>query len=107
DAVAVGANGACGLEALRIVRRRAVDLLLGPRVSAVPRERDDLWNRHGVSAAEAAEIVDADVDAAEERARRGVVRPDLVLVLERRRAQLWRRKHRRHPAALVLDARLR
>src|SRR5207248_2669120 len=44
---------------------------------------------------------------AKERARRSVVCPDLILVLERRRAQPWRRKHRRHPAALVLDARLR
>src|ERR671935_1340358 len=84
DAARIRADRAAGLA--EVPRRHVVggrDLRLAPRVAAVPRGRDDER-----SCAAADEVLPADVDVPEERARRGVVRPDLLLVGERGRALL-------------------
>src|SRR5207244_470262 len=89
DAVAVGADGAARRSepALTVPARvGGLDLRRPPRVAAVAgrenRERRDL--RSGVVVSPATELRVADVGAPEERAREGVVRPDLLLVREGR-----------------------
>ncbi len=64
------------------------DLLLRPRVAAVGGGSDDQRSGNGVSLLLAPERGPAQVHVAEERAARGVVSPDLLLVAERRRRLL-------------------
>ena len=83
----IGADrAAVGRVALAVVRGRA-DLVLRPRVAAVARGGHD-QRRRGRPVAFCSRSGPADVDVAEERAGRGVVGPDLLLVGERRRRLL-------------------
>ena len=99
--MAVGADrAAVGRIALAIVRGGR-NLVLRPRVAAVMRDRDDERRGDRIRADFlSAERRPANVDGAEERACRGVVGPDLLLVGERGRG-LPGDRDRRHPGALV------
>ena len=95
-APAVGAHrAAVGLGVVAVVRRRA-DLLRGPRVAAVAGAGHVQRRRQRLALAVAAERRPADVDVAEEPARRRVVGPDLLLVGERGRGLLGDEHRRDH-----------
>jgi hypothetical protein len=98
--VAVGADRATGppeaIPAAGIVGRRR-DLVVGPGVTTVGRGCHDQRLREARHAPEGRV---ADVGVSEERARRGVVGPHLLLVGEQRRV-LLAHDHRGSPIALV------
>src|SRR5207237_4528735 len=87
------------------VGRRRGDHPLRPTTPAV-RRREDLHRHRGVAVlvtAIASEIVGADVGMPKERARGGVVSPDLFLVIEGGLTLCTRYDHRSLPTALVED----
>src|SRR5207244_10886281 len=109
DAVAVGPDGAARrAEPLLAVTTRVgrLDLASPPGIPAVGRDghgqRRDLGA--GVVMAVAPEFGETGVGAAEERTRRRVIGPDLLLVGERRVALLLGHDDRRLPTRLLEHA---
>src|SRR5918995_451012 len=100
----VGANGAAREPCVLRPDSGGGYLLLAPGATAVGRGRDREGRWEPESLRIASESDSADVDMAEERARLGVVCPDLLLVHKRRR-RLLRNHHWAHPCVLVARCR--